>query len=104
MLAAAAQLHAGPDWRRNLEEARRALDQATREGARLIVLPELFMAWKPGIPTGESVQSLAQPIDGPFVTALSNAAREAGLWVVCGTVETSDQGDLPYNTTVVLDD
>ena len=69
--------------------------------ADLVVLPEAFAAdfGPPGSPVGH----LAEPLDGPFVAALSRrAAGHGGTWVA-GMIERSEDPDRPYNTLVVCD-
>jgi predicted amidohydrolase len=105
MLVAAAQLTAAPDPQENLAKAHLAVDQASARGARLIVFPELFLAWIPNYKEPGAFRAVAQPLDGPFVTGLAEAARVSGLWIICGVIEKiADSADRVHNTTVVLDD
>ena len=69
--------------------------------ADLVVLPEAYAAdfGQPGSPVGHA----AEPLDGPFVEALSARAREHGGTWVAGTFERSDDPDRPYNTLVAVD-
>lgn len=50
-----------------------------------------------------AIREQAEPLDGPFVTAVSEAARRHRLHVICNVFECSEQ-DRPYNTSVVIDD
>ena len=52
----------------------------------------------PETPLGEA----AQPLDGPFVSALAGLAKESGATIVAGMFETSDDPTRPYNTLAVL--
>ena len=65
--------------------------------AELVVLPEAF-ARDFGSP-GSSVEDYAEPLDGPFVSALVEAAGDRVL--VAGMFEQTD--GLPYNTLVAVD-
>lgn len=72
---------------------------AAREGARLVVLPEL-------VTTGyvlerEEVRRWAEPLDGPTVGLLHALAAELGLVVVAGLAE-ADGTEL-RNTAVLVD-
>src|SRR5690606_25936143 len=51
----------------------------------------------------ERVHAAAQPLDGPFVTALARLAADTGVHLVAGVVETTapDDGRI-HNTLVVL--
>ncbi|HET6560484.1 MAG TPA: carbon-nitrogen hydrolase family protein [Marmoricola sp.] len=69
--------------------------------ADLVVLPEVYQRdlGSPGEPLGAD----AEPLDGPFVSALSRkAAGHGGTWVA-GMIERSEDPDRPYNTLVVCD-
>jgi predicted amidohydrolase len=68
-------------------------------GADLVVLPEL---WPQGGFAYDRWQHEAQPIEGPVVRALQEAAREVGALVHMGSlVERDDAGRL-FNTSVLL--
>lgn len=69
--------------------------------AALVVLPEAFAAdfGPPGWPVGHA----AEPLDGPFVAALSTRAREHGGTWVAGMFERSADAERPFNTLVVVD-
>lgn len=86
----------------NIETARRFIGQAAQAGGDLVVFPEMFMALpQPGQPLG----AVAEPIDGPFGTALSALAREHRIGVASGLWEKSDQEpDKAVNAAVVFDD
>ena len=69
----------------NLRTARRFLHQAATQGTDLIAFPEMFMALpQKGIP----LTAVAEPIDGPFMSALSALAAEYGIAIVCGIWQT----------------
>ena len=81
----------------------RAADAVARaeEGTGLVVLPEAF-ARDFGAPDSD-LSGDAEPLDGPFVARLTEAARERGTAVVAGMFETSDDPSRPYNTLVLVD-
>ncbi|MCC2314528.1 carbon-nitrogen hydrolase family protein [Cellulomonas xiejunii] len=76
-----AQLEVGQDRHANLLAARDALRTAARARADLVVLPEYACAFDP---RGVGFE-LAEPLDGPFVSALREDAAAHGLAVVAGT-------------------
>lgn len=83
----------------NLENALKLVSEAAAQGADLVALPENAMysdplKERPG-------EKYSEPLDGTFVTALKQAAREHGVHVLAGFTETTD-GDRPYNTLVHL--
>jgi predicted amidohydrolase len=69
----------------NLQTARNCLRQAAVQGADLLIFPEMFMARpQEGVP----LTTVAEPLDGPFVSSMSAMAAEHGVAVVCGLWET----------------
>ncbi|MDT9593233.1 carbon-nitrogen hydrolase family protein [Nocardioides zeae] len=85
------------------ENRRRAADLVDGAGvtADLVVLPEVFA--RDFGKAGSDVAPFAEPLDGPFVTTLVEAAGRAGATVVAGMFETSEDPERPYNTLVVVD-
>lgn len=67
-------------------------------GTRLIVFPETTLS---GFPTRETIAAVAEPIDGPALTAVRDAARRANVSVAVGLAERD--GDAFYNTSVLID-
>ena len=55
----------------------------------------------PGFPTPQNVARLAEPLDGPSLSALRDAARQAGVSVAIGLAERD--GERFYNTAVLID-
>jgi predicted amidohydrolase len=86
-------------------ENRAALDVvaeicAGRPRPDLIVFPEVF-ARDFGKP-GSDVGPYAELLDGPFVTRLTELAREHDVTLVAGMFEVSDDPARPFNTLVVV--
>lgn len=103
MKVAIAQLSTSLDKISNLEKAIKYITQAKGLGADFVILPELYMALAiPG--SGILPVDVAEPLDGPFVTGLAEAARENEIYVVCGIFESkADDEQRAYNTTVFID-
>lgn len=101
-LAACVQMQVGAEKERNFERAEALAARAAERGARLVVLPELF-AWR-GPP--ERAAEAAERLDGPTVSALAALARRLGIVLVAGSILERPErpGDLPSNTSVVLDE
>ena len=95
MRVALCQIEVEDDPRANLAAAGRALEQCP--DADLAIFPEAMLTR-----FGNDLNSLAQPVDGPFVTGLRERAREAGTAVIAGIFEPSDHGKV-YNTAVAID-
>jgi predicted amidohydrolase/isopentenyldiphosphate isomerase len=70
--------------------------RAAQEGARLVVLPEMFA-------TGFSPRTevIAEDPGGPVSTFLLEQATERGVWVVGSVCETGLDGGLPCNVAVL---
>lgn len=100
MRIAAGQFSAGIDLSLNLKAIARLIRKAADVSAEWLVLPESSMYASPGPPADPGV--IAQDLDGPFVRQAAALAREAGVGVVVGMME-SRQGGPPYNTLVAID-
>lgn len=96
----AAQLGIGLDKEANRTLAVEAVRRASGDGASLVVLPEATMAGF-GKPTTD-LSALAEPLDGPFVEALSAVAAETTATVVAGTFEPVNGEARVFNTLVVV--
>ena len=82
MRAAAVQLNSTDDYDRNLEVAERLVRAAAADGAELVVLPEKWTV----LGSPEAIRGLAEPLDGPALSAAAGWARELGIFLVAGSV------------------
>lgn len=89
------------DSERNLIDALRLIADAARQGAALIVLPELWDSGY-GSELAAEVRASAEPIDGSRVQALAAIAREYGVWL-CGGSVTEQVQEGVANTAVLFD-
>lgn len=80
----------------NLERALAAI-AACAADTQLIVFPETHLM---GFPSADTVAQIAEPLDGPTVSAVLAAARERNIAVVIGMAE-SNNGRF-YNTTLLI--
>lgn len=84
-----AQVTTSRDPEENLDIVRDAVRSAADAGARLCVLPEATMRR-----FGGSIVDVAEPLDGPWATAVRATADEAGITVVAGMfTPAADHGD-----------
>ncbi|MEU5879581.1 carbon-nitrogen hydrolase family protein [Spirillospora sp. NPDC047279] len=99
MRVALCQITVGDDPDDNLRTALDALAEAAASpgGADLAVFPEATT-----VRFGNDLAAAAEPLDGPFVTALRGAAREHGTAVIAGVFEPAPGGRV-YNTVVGID-
>jgi len=92
MRVAVSQISSTTDPRSNLELVRDAVRRA--EGARVVVLPEATMC-RFGVPLGP----VAEPLDGPWASAVHEIAVQHDVVVVAGMFTPS--GDRVTNTLLV---
>jgi len=84
MSLAVIQMESGAEVGENLKTARRLLEQAAAQGARLAVLPENFAAMG-----RRDLSTLAQAEaagNGPILPWLKHCCRDLGLWLVAGSI------------------
>ncbi|WP_020499457.1 nitrilase-related carbon-nitrogen hydrolase [Sciscionella marina] len=100
MRVAIGQFAVEEDWRANAGQARGYLREASAAGVDLLVLPEDSMALfidEPG-----KIRDAAQPVDGPYVSALREGSAETpGMTTVFGMHEPGVDGKV-YNTLVAI--
>ncbi|AIR63804.1 carbon-nitrogen hydrolase family protein [Cedecea neteri] len=87
----------------NLAKAEAAIQEASQNGAKLLVLPETFMAFiSPSSAT--CYADIAEPLEGPFVTGLCAAARAADIYLIVGMFERNPEDNIrAWNTTLLID-
>ena len=96
---AALQMNARLDKQENLARAERLVRSAAKEGAQLIVLPELFSAYGPLA----EVRQQAEAIPGPTSQRLASWAAELGIYLCGGSLaEQVPAGNKAYNTSLLF--
>ena len=99
---AAVQMVSGTDPDANLATARTLVLDAAARGARLVVLPEYFVLM--GMSDRDKLAIAETPGDGPLQAATAAIARDAGVWLIAGTLPLrADVADKVRNTTLVFD-
>jgi len=100
MRVAAIQLTSTADRSRNLGTAEKLLAEAAGDGARLIVLPEMFNV----LGDAEVLQSCAEPLEGPSFCWAREQARRHGVWLVAGSIMERVAGqERIFNTSCLFD-
>jgi predicted amidohydrolase len=74
--------------------------QAAGKGAEVVVFPEYSQAFMPG--RYELWPSLAEPLDGPFVSGLQKISAECGGVVIVAGMLRESASPLPTNTIVAV--
>lgn len=86
----------------NLETMHRLVRQAAREGADIICFPEL--AYTGYYLPAAQMRQLAEPVDGPFVTALQSWAAEERIHIIAGYAEEDTVPGRIFNACAFVDD
>lgn len=92
MRVALVQLSSGHDVAANLAKVVATARSAAARGAELIVYPEATM-----FAFGASLTGIAQPVDGPFGSAVRSLADELGVTIIVGMFTPADDGRV-FNT------
>ena len=102
MKLALVQQAAGEDKAENVRRGLAALERAAREGAELVVFPEVaFERFFPQRPAGIAPWLDGETIPGPTTDAFSRRARELGVVVVLNLYERD--GDRGFDCSPVID-
>ncbi len=96
------QMAMSADPGENLKHAIDRVEEAARQGARLVCLPELFRSRYFAQVEDAALFDLAEPVPGPSTEALGKVARRAGVVVIAPVFERRAPG-LYHNTAAVLD-
>jgi deaminated glutathione amidase len=87
------------DIHRNLDSIASLAQRASAAGAQLTVFPEAAM-YQCMSPATE-LRTAAQPLDGPFVSAMTEIAQGSRMVLVAGMYEQNGD-DKPFNTVVAV--
>jgi N-carbamoylputrescine amidase len=86
----------------NVEKAAARIEEAAREGAQVVCLPELYRSPYFCQREDQALFDLAETIPGPSTERLGEAAKRAGVAVVIPVFEKRAPG-LYHNSAVILD-
>jgi predicted amidohydrolase len=95
--------HAPGNKKYNLEIIAAYVDEARKDGVKLIVFPEMCITgyWHVRNLSREEIQVLSEPVpDGPSTRKLVDLATECKMTIGAGLIESAENG-LLYNTYVV---
>ncbi len=81
---AAVQMASGPKVAGNLNEARRLIENAAQQGAKLVVLPEFFAIM--GMKETDKLAVKEQPGSGQIQSFMSEMASKHKIWLVGGSI------------------
>lgn len=98
------QMACGDDPRQNLRRAVQGVNDAARNGAAIVCLPELFASAYFCQREDAGVFDLAEPIPGPITRALGPVARKARVSVIAPVFERRAAGIYHNSVTVIGSD
>lgn len=90
------------DVKANVKKALHFIDEASKEKADLIVFPELFTTGYNSELIGDNYFDLAETVDGPTITALSEAAKKNSINIVAPIDLERQMPGVIYNSAVVI--
>lgn len=96
------QMACSPDTDKNLESAMGSIRIASKKGAQIICLPELFQTQYFCQTEDTQNFNLAEPLPSPTTKALSELAKELEVVLVVPLFEKRAQG-IYHNTAIVMD-
>ena len=93
------QMNAGPDKEINLENAARLIRRASRYGARLVALPELFN-WRG---SKKEIAKSSESLAGVTFRTMADLASSLNIFLLCGSIlEINPRGKRPFNTSFLI--
>jgi N-carbamoylputrescine amidase len=102
MKIALIQQHATKDKSHNVARGLASLEIAARNGAQLACFAELAFEWfYPQRPPETGFRELAEPLDGPTVTAFRSKAKELGIVTIINLYERD--GHHTFDSSPVID-
>lgn len=88
----------------NVVKAIPMIRQAGLDGSDMIMFPEMFTTGYELSIVGPRITELAEPVNGPTITALREAAKQAGVYVVDPiALYHDDLPGVPFNSAVLID-
>jgi deaminated glutathione amidase len=100
---AAVQMASGPNVDANLNEARRLIERAVQQGAKLVVLPEFFSLM--GMKDTDKLAVSEPAGEGVMQTFLSDMAKKHKIWLVGGSIPlAASTPDKVINSCLVFDE
>ena len=96
------QFKASTDKKKNLPKILDYIKQAAKNNADMITFPEYMMFYTPSTQTARQVAQEAETINGEFVSAIGQAAKENSISIVGTMYEKSRKKDRVYDTSFII--
>ena len=103
MKAAVVQFRASTNKETNLKKITDFITKAAKNNASLVAFPEFMMFYTNSSQTSRQLASLAETINGNFVSTIASCAKENHIQVVGSFYEKSKKKDRVYDTSFVVD-
>jgi predicted amidohydrolase len=87
------------DKTKNLKEIKKAVAKAKKQGAELVIFPELSLT---GYVVRDEIYELAERIPGPSTKVMEDVAKKNDIHVVFGMPEISDKTEATLHNSAVL--
>jgi len=97
---AVAQFAPGSNREENIATITELAERAVQRGASLVVFPEYSAYFTATM--GEDWVAAAEPLDGPFVQALTSLAQRLRIHIAAGMLQSSDHDNRFSNTLVAI--
>jgi deaminated glutathione amidase len=97
------QFQSSTEKKENLRRVLELVKDSKSGGADLVVFPEFLMAFSPASQTAKELAEIAEPLQGPFITALKEAAKATHTSIVATIYETCPIPDRVYDTALWID-
>jgi N-carbamoylputrescine amidase len=102
VLVGLVQMACSPDASKNLKNSMDSIRAASKQGAQIICLPELFLTQYFCQTEDPKKFALAESLPGPTSATLSNLAKELQVVLIVPLFEKRTQG-IYHNTAIVID-
>ena len=100
---AGVQMASGPNVAANLNEAKRLIEMAVEQGAKLVALPEYFAIM--GLKDTDKVEAREKEGKGPIQRFLAETARRHKIWLIgCSIPLESGMDGKVFNSILAYDD
>ncbi|MGB9124670.1 MAG: carbon-nitrogen hydrolase family protein [Nitrosotalea sp.] len=96
------QMRAETDKKTNLKKILKYISQAAHKGAVMCAFPEFMMCYTPSSQSPLELASIAEKIDGEFVSSISEAAKQNSIQVVGTLYEKSPKPNRVYDTSFLI--
>ena len=100
---AVVQVQSSTEKKQNLRRALELVKDSKSTEANLVVFPEFLMAFSPASQTAKELAEIAEPLEGPFITALKEAANATRTAIVATIYETCSIAERVYDSAIWID-